>query len=35
MGANIPGKSKKALKIKFHGFKFRDNNQSRGMALHK
>ena len=33
--ANFHEKSEKALKIKFCGFKFRDSNQSRGMALHK
>ena len=35
MGANFSGKSEKALKINFRGFKFRDSNQSRGVALHK
>ena len=35
MGANFHGKSEKALKINFCGFKFHDSNQSRGMALHK
>ena len=35
VGANFHGKSEKALKINFHGFKFHDSNQSRGMALHK
>ena len=38
MGANFRGKSEKALKTKVNlrGFKFRDSNQSRGMApLHK
>ena len=29
MGANFCGKSKKALKINFRGFKFYDSNQSR------
>ena len=33
MGANFCGKSEKALKIDFHGYKFRDSNQSRGVAL--
>ena len=33
MGSNFRGKSKKALKINFRGFKFRDSNQSRGVAL--
>ena len=33
MGSNFNGKSEKALKINFRGFKFRDNNQSRGVAL--
>ena len=28
MAGNFRGKSKKALKINFHGFKFRDSNQS-------
>ena len=31
MGANFHGKSEKALN--FCGFKFRDSNQSRGVAL--
>ena len=31
--ANFRGKSEKALKINFRGFKFRDSNQSRGVAL--
>ena len=36
VGANFHGKSEKALKINFRGFKFRDSNQSRGVAqLHK
>ena len=37
VGANFCGKSEnfKALKINFHGFKFHDSNQSRGVALHK
>ena len=29
MGSNFRGKSEKALKINFRGFKFRDSNQSR------
>ena len=29
MGSNFRGKSKKALKISFRGFKFHDSNQSR------
>ena len=33
VGSNYRGKSEKALKINFRGFKFRDSNQSRGMAL--
>ena len=33
MGANFRGKSIKTLKINFHGFKFRDSNQSGGVAL--
>ena len=33
MGSNFHGKSEKALKINFRGFKFRDSNQSRGVAL--
>ena len=33
MGSNFHGKSEKALKIIFCGFKFRDSNQSRGVAL--
>ena len=33
VGSNFRGKSEKALKIDFHGFKFRDNNQSRGVVL--
>ena len=33
MGANSRRKSEKALKIKFCGFKFRDSNQSSGVAL--
>ena len=33
VGSNFRGKSEKALKINFRGFKFRDSNQSRGMAL--
>ena len=33
LGANFRGKSEKVLKINFHGFKFRDSNQSRGVAL--
>ena len=31
--ANFHAKSEKALKINFCSFKFRDSNQSRGMAL--
>ena len=34
MAGNFCGKSEKTLKISFHGLKFRDNYQSRGMALH-
>ena len=35
-GANFCGKSEKALRINFRGFKFHgDSNQSRGVALHK
>ena len=30
MAGNFRGKSEKALKINFCGFKFRDSNQSRG-----
>ena len=33
MGSNFREKSKKALKIIFRGLKFRDSNQSRGVAL--
>ena len=33
MGANFCVKSEKALKINFRGFKFRDSNQSRDVAL--
>ena len=33
MAGNFRGKSEKALKISFHGSKFRDSNQSRGVAL--
>ena len=33
MVGNFRGKSEKSLKIKFRGFKFRDSNQSRGVAL--
>ena len=33
VGSNFRGKSEKALKIIFRGFKFRDSNQSRGAAL--
>ena len=33
MGSNFRGKSEKALKISFHGFKFHDSNQFRGVAL--
>ena len=33
MGTNFRGKSEKALKINFRGFKFHDSNQSRGVAL--
>ena len=33
MGSNFRGKSEKALKINFRGFKFRDSNQFRGVAL--
>ena len=33
MGSNFRGKSEKALKINFRGFKFRDSNKSRGVAL--
>ena len=32
VGANFREKSKMALKINFYGFKFRDSNQSRGVA---
>ena len=36
MGSNFRGKSEKALKINLRGFKFRDSNQYRGVAvLHK
>ena len=35
VGASFHGKSEEALKINFCGFKFRDSNQSRGVALHK
>ena len=35
MAGNFHGKSEKALKINFHAFKFRDSNQSRGVALYK
>ena len=35
VGANLRGKPENALKINFCGFKFRDSNQSRGVALHK
>ena len=35
VGTNFRGKSEKALKINFCGFKFRDSNQYRDMALHK
>ena len=31
VGSNFCGKSEKALKINFRGFKFRDSNQSRGI----
>ena len=34
-GHNFRGKSEKALRINFRRFKFRDSNQSRGVALHK
>ena len=33
VGSNFRGKSEKALKINFRGFKFRHSNQPRGMAL--
>ena len=33
VGSNFHGKSEKALKINFRGFKFRDSKQSRGVAL--
>ena len=33
MAGNFRGKSEKALKINFRGFKFCYSNQSRGMAL--
>ena len=33
VGSNFRGKSEKALKINFRGFKFRDSIQSRGVAL--
>ena len=33
VGSNFRGKSEKALKINFRGFKFHDSNQSRGVAL--
>ena len=33
VGFNFHGKSEKALKINLRGFKFRDSNQSRGVAL--
>ena len=33
MGSNFRGKSENALKINFRGFKFRDSNQSKGVAL--
>ena len=33
MAGNFRGKSEKTLKINFRGFKFRDSNQSRGVAL--
>ena len=33
MGSNFSGKSEKALKNNFRGFKFRNSNQSRGVAL--
>ena len=32
MGSNFHGKSEKALKINFRGFKFRGRNQFRGVA---
>ena len=32
MEGNFCGKSEKALKINFRGLKFRDSNQSRGVA---
>ena len=36
MVSNFRGESEKALTIIFRGFKFRDNNQSRGVAqLHE
>ena len=35
VGSNFHGKSEKALKINFCGFKFHDSSQSRGVALHK
>ena len=33
VGTNFHGKSEKAFKINFRGFKFRDSNQSRDVAL--
>ena len=33
MGSNFRGESEKAIKINFPDFKFRDSNQSRGVAL--
>ena len=33
MGSNLRWKSEKVLKINFCAFKFRDSNQSRGVAL--
>ena len=33
VGSNFRGKSEKALKNNYHGFKFRDSDQSRGMVL--
>ena len=33
MVGNFRGKSEKALKINFRGFKFRDSNQSKGVVL--
>ena len=33
-GANFCGKSEKALRIKFHGFKFRDSNPVQGRGTY-